>query len=283
MNDTMTLLDGSLVQHGPASDRVYLMKWGEDSGNGLPKQLHALARKEGYGKIIAKVPEDKAALLEGHGYVREAAIPDCLPDGTGWAFMSRFLDPGRSRIHKTQHLESILEKALESSNRYMLPKLPERAVLRPLGPEDAQDMVQVFRKVFDSYPFPVYDPDYLRKTMAEHILYFGIEVDGRLAAVASCETDPAGGTVEMTDFAVLPEFRGKGFALLLLFRMEREMRLLGFRTLYTIARAGSYGMNIAFARMGYSYGGRLANNTQIGGQIESMNIWHKTLEKLPEK
>ncbi|MFH1725408.1 MAG: putative beta-lysine N-acetyltransferase, partial [Elusimicrobiota bacterium] len=50
----------------------------------------------------------------------------------------------------------------------------------------------------------------------------------------------------------------------------------------TIARAVSFGMNIAFARVGYSFGGTLWNNTNISGNIESMNIWHKRLDRGPE-
>jgi len=46
---------------------------------------------------------------------------------------------------------------------------------------------------------------------------------------------------------------------------------------YTIARALSAGMNVTFARAGYDYGGTLTNNTNICGQIESMNVWYKPL------
>jgi hypothetical protein len=36
-------------------------------------------------------------------------------------------------------------------------------------------------------------------------------------------------------------------------------------------------MNITFAKLGYRYGGRLINNTNISGSIESMNVWYKSL------
>jgi hypothetical protein len=36
-------------------------------------------------------------------------------------------------------------------------------------------------------------------------------------------------------------------------------------------------MNITFARAGYRYAGTLVNNTQICGQLESMNVWYKPL------
>jgi beta-lysine N6-acetyltransferase len=36
-------------------------------------------------------------------------------------------------------------------------------------------------------------------------------------------------------------------------------------------------MNKTFAALGYRYGGTLVNNTQICGDLESMNVWHKPL------
>ena len=81
----------------------------------------------------------------------------------------------------------------------------------------------------------------------------------------------------MTDFAVLPKYRGHQLALHLLHEMEIHMIDAGYRLLYTIARAASYGMNTTFARAHYHYGGTLINNTQISGSIESMNIWYKEL------
>ena len=36
-------------------------------------------------------------------------------------------------------------------------------------------------------------------------------------------------------------------------------------------------MNITFAKAGYTYGGRLINNTNISGQIESIKVWYREL------
>jgi hypothetical protein len=36
-------------------------------------------------------------------------------------------------------------------------------------------------------------------------------------------------------------------------------------------------MNITFAKNGYEYAGTLKNNTNISGNIESMNVWYKHL------
>jgi putative beta-lysine N-acetyltransferase len=112
--------------------------------------------------------------------------------------------------------------------------------------------------------------------------FFGGWEGGELVAAASMEPGGAPGAVEMTDFATLPSHRGEGLATVLLSRMEDAAREARERVAFTIARAVSFGMNITFARRGYRFSGTLVNNTQIGGAIESMNVWYKMLSSDPE-
>ena len=121
-----------------------------------------------------------------------------------------------------------------------------------MKPVDADAMAGLYRQVFETYPFPIHDPEYLRSTMDSHVRYFGIRDEaGRLTALASAEMDCSAGNVEMTDFATLAECRGKGLASILLAHMEKEMAKAGIDTAYTIARAHATGMNIVFARQGF--------------------------------
>jgi putative beta-lysine N-acetyltransferase len=148
---------------------------------------------------------------------------------------------------------------------------------RPARPADAEAMAHLYRLVFASYPFPIHDPEYLRRTMAENVCYYGFWENGRPVALASAEMDIGAGSAEMTDFATHPECRGGGRATQLLAALEREMAQRQIKTLYTIARAVSFGMNLTFAKLGYRYGGTLPRNTQIAGELECMNIWFKGL------
>ncbi|MFA9397978.1 MAG: hypothetical protein ACERKV_06920 [Clostridiaceae bacterium] len=81
----------------------------------------------------------------------------------------------------------------------------------------------------------------------------------------------------MMDFAVLKEYRGYGFARYLLNQMENELKTLNVKLAYTIAKAKSEGMNITFTKNIYTYAGTLINNTDIAGQIESMNVWYNNI------
>ena len=150
--------------------------------------------------------------------------------------------------------------------------------IRFCHPEDASEMSQVFRSVFETYPFPIFDAEYLTTVMKnKQACYFCIEKDQQINAIAASEIDPDHKGVEMTDFATLPEYRGQGLAGILLENMERAMVGKGLKTAFSIARALSPAMNILFASKGYAFGGTLVNNTNISGRIESMNVWYKPL------
>jgi len=132
--------------------------------------------------------------------------------------------------------------------------------------------------VFETYPFPIQDPTHLRGEMEAGTRYFAVWEAGVPVAASAMEPGGAPGSVEMTDFATLPSCRGKGYATRLLTFMDEVAGRTGTRIAFTIARAVSFGMNITFARRGYAFGGTLVNNTQIGGSIESMNVWYKSLQ-----
>jgi len=154
---------------------------------------------------------------------------------------------------------------------------PDGLLLREAGPEDAESLAACYDTVFESYPFPIQEPAHLVEEMEGGTRFFTAWDGEHLVAASSMEPGGADGTVEMTDFATLPEYRGRKLATRLLAIMDHLGRMSGERVAYTIARARSYGMNITFARRGYRYGGTLANNTQISGTIESMNVWYRLL------
>jgi len=266
------------LQHGPLSQRIYLMKLGTAEPISLMGELKALAQKNDYTKIFAKVPQSKVKAFLDEGYLMEAQIPDFFKGQDAACFLAYYLDQARQIPRSIKELESVLALAQGNQRPSPTPMQSNPSLtLRPCTAQDAPAMSQLYKQVFPSYPFPIDDPGYIRKTMKTHIQYYAFESKGQLVALSSAEMDQTQQNVEMTDFATLPRWRGKGLAVQLLTFMETQMKAQGMTTAYTIARAISAGMNITFARMGYNYNGRLINNTHISGQIESMNVWSKPL------
>jgi putative beta-lysine N-acetyltransferase len=245
---------------------------------GIVGKLDSLAARKGYTKLFAKVPAEAEAYFVSQGYLREASIPGFYQGKEDALFLGKYLDPSRAEPGNREELAEVRALA-EARSRKGTEKceLPFGFSMLSCAPENAEAMSRVYQTVFPSYPFPIHDPGYLKETMRSHVDYFGILRDGELVALSSAEMDIKGSNVEMTDFATLAKYRGRGLAGFLLQEMEKEMKLREMRTAYTIARAVSPGMNITFSRRGYFYGGTLVNNTQISGRIESMNIWYKWL------
>ncbi|ABV36427.1 GCN5-related N-acetyltransferase [Shewanella sediminis HAW-EB3] len=291
--DTCDLLEGASIQYGPNSSRVYLMSMKQGEPTCLPAAMYQLAKAQGYGKLIAKVRQCESEHFFNHGFTEEARLPGYYPaigqsEGVGECaganvgeeagedalLLGAYLDSERQIDTKTAEHEKVL--TLARNNLSKVTPAPDWQVI-PLDEVYVEEMAHMYREVFPSYPFPIHEAGYLRETMSDNVSYFGIKHQGRLIALASAEQDLDNMAVEMTDFATSPEFRGQQLAAALLNKMESCMEQLGFRQAFTIARAGSVGMNRTFAKHGYHYQGRLINNTQISGQIESMNIWSKPL------
>jgi putative beta-lysine N-acetyltransferase len=276
LKDKIKEYQGSTIQHGPYNDRIYLMRLADHASADFPRQLISLAETKGYAKIFAKVPKDASADFMQVGFEKEAEIPGFFTGRTSALFLGYYLNNARKQEDDVARLENILHIA-EDKQKTAVPPPDSRFRLCQCLEGDVSEMAAIYDQTFASYPFPIHEPAYLLETMQTHVAYFGAEIDGKLAALASAEMDREAANVEMTDFATLPEQAGNNLSLHLLHRMEKAMLEQNISTAYTIARAASPAMNITFARAGYIFAGRLKNNTNISGSIESMNVWYKPL------
>lgn len=280
MIDQIEKIGKSVIQHGSLNRRVYLMKLASSDFPAILENIESLAQSQRYTKIFSKVPAWAYAGLRNRGYVQEAFIPAFYEGEGDVFFMSRFIDPDRALVSENDRtfLGDYLQKALlRRSQHKAIPKIREGFHIRVCTTWDSETLASLYKKVFQSYPFPIHDPAYIQKTMKSHIVYFGVFHQDRLVAASSAEMDLKSRNAEMTDFATLHKYRGNSLSSALLQVMEQEMKKRDMATFYTIARALSAGMNITFAKHGYRFSGTLVNNTNISGKIESMNVWYKRL------
>jgi len=267
----------SLVQHGHCNNRVYVMKLSPGDIPEIIRLADDLARKERYSKIFVKVPESSVDVFTDAGYVTEATVPFFYRGMEPAVFMAKYPDMERKEVHNATIIADVLSAAFGYSGERGSQDLPQGFSLMPAHTGDAKEIAALYRTVFKTYPFPVFDPDYIRESMQGQVRYFIIRKSHLLVAVASSEVDAESRNMEVTDFATDPPFGGMGFAGILLRAMETAMAKEGIQLAYTIARAGFWPINAVFARAGYRYGGLLPNNTNICGSIESMNVWYKKL------
>ncbi len=281
--DSIEKLQNSVIQHGPSSSRIYLMKLKKEDHPSIIPALLELAATNHYGKIFAKIPAWAEKEFLSQGFHREASVPGFYNTETDALFMAHFLTKERASVGAD--MQAVIEENITLSQRKST--LAQRDVaaeappfaLRRLTPDDADALTKLYGMVFESYPFPIFEREYIIHTMdIDSIAYYGaFNAAGKLVAASSAEIDKVSFNAEMTDFATHPDSRGYSIALHLLRLMEDDMKKRGLKVLYTIARALSAGMNVTFGRAGYEFTGTLINNTNISGSIESMNVWYKRL------
>jgi putative beta-lysine N-acetyltransferase len=276
-SDVVQQIGKSTIQHGHLNKRIYVMRLSREDMPDIIRPLDELARKEGYSKIFIKVPEFSAAVFTEAGYIIEATVPYFYQGEETAIFIAKYFDQRRKQVADPETVADVLSVAFGYSLKDYHPQLPAGFSLVHAHPGDAKEIAALFSSVFETYPFPIFNPDFIAGSMKDGIRYFCIHQSKRIAAVASCEINADAQNAEMTDFASDPRFQGKGLAGNLLHAMEREMKKEDIRLAYTIARAASHSINVTFARAGYQYGGVLPNNTNICGSLESMNVWYKKL------
>lgn len=275
MIDKIEKLGYSTIQHGKHNNRIYGIKIDARDMPGLISKLNELAEMKGYSKIFIKCQASFLPDFIAEGYMVEGFIPLFFKKKTDCFFVSKFLNKKRETVpsEDLRNFGNLLKTSATGTNNSLFKFEIER-----LGIEDSDAISEIFRQIFETYPFPVHQPSYIKHTIQENTTwYFGVKNGAHLIGISSAELDFDSRNAEMTDFGVLPEYRGNNIACRLLNRMEQEMKAIDIKTLYTIARLKETGMNKTFLKSGYKFSGILINNTNISGNTESMNLFYKQI------
>jgi putative beta-lysine N-acetyltransferase len=197
--------------------------------------------------------------------------------GSDAHFFSKFYMPERKKndhwitedgmIHSIYQLDTSIQKAYP----------PKAYELRLADESCAAELSTLYRQVFQIYPTPLYDPEYVKKTMRDGTIYYVFFLEGKIVSAASAEINSFYKNAELTDCATLTEHRKYGLMKIILQELEMELKRKGIFCAYSIARSLSFGMNAVLFQLGYSYRGRLMNNCYIYDKLENMNMWVKNL------
>ncbi len=175
MCDVVEKLGKSVIQHGKSNDRIYLMKLDKSNYPTIIKDMNAIAGKNEYTKIFAKVPEWAVEGFLEAGFIKEADIPGFYDGVTNVYFCSMFIDYARAFLDseaKSTVMQNI-KLALSKQNKPLRIQKNHSFNIKILTEDDIANLTELYSKVFKSYPFPIFDNDYIKKTMQENIVYFG--------------------------------------------------------------------------------------------------------------
>lgn len=256
----------------PYNSRVKLIRHQGDPAIAA-SALYNAAKSFDFGKAIAFVTEKNRA-----GFSRlfreEGRIPGYFSGKDAYC-MAAYANLRRSIPHDRQKANEILKGAQNKkvNHRQKSPFPIRRATMA-----DIKTLAAFYGTIFQkSYPTPVSDPEYLRKVITGSSVFVLMEDREQLCGAASLEVDVNNRSAEVTDCAVLPDYRGLGALQALVNSLEEEARRLELISLYSLSRALLPGINMVLATAGYRWYGRMVNNCRICGGFEDMNIWQKFL------
>lgn len=226
-------------------------------------------------KVIVKVRREHVPLFLEKGFRLEGVFSHYFLGSDAYG-MSLFLTEDRMNssywLEEDKIVASIQAKEMKKDQGTW----QDEYVMRKADPKDIHKLAKLYDTVFETYPTPMNEPDYIQKVMAEGTVFYVVEHDGHIVSAASAEINALYGHAELTDCATLPSYRKLGFMHHLILALEKELQSMHIYVFYSLARALSYGMNQVFYQLGYTYTGRFQNNCYIFDKIEDMNLWVKT-------
>ncbi|MCC3357197.1 putative beta-lysine N-acetyltransferase [Bacillus sp. REN16] len=250
----------------------------EHRGNlfSLLEEVHQIAVQHSFEKIICMAKYEDLCDFMASGFMIEAMIQKYFI-GSDAYFVTKYYTNERRNSEKWLEEDKIINDILRKPRENKL--TDTHFLIRKATPGDAEQLATLYDTVFQIYPTPLNNPDYIQQVMKDSTIFYVVEDNGVIVSSASAEVNSTFYNAELTDCATLDAYRKHGLMKKLLMQLEKELMNNGIYCAYSIARALSYGMNKSFYQLGYSYTGRLTNNCYIFDKIEDMNVWVKDLSR----
>lgn len=264
------------------SQRIRVSYYEGNNVAGLVQRLCDLAEANNFDKIIITPSERDWQAFLNHGFVLEAVIKYYLLGKNAYV-MSKFRSQDRLISQSLMDEILLVEKLMATPPRTEIRVLDEGYECRLAIKSDIPELAKLYSEIFESYPSPLSHEEYLQTVFQKMNLFAVITHNKKIIAAASAELNPAHKAAELTDCATLKSYRGNGFMMVILEKLQAELVSRDYICGYTMARARSFGMNMVFYNLGYEFMGRLINNCDIYGAYEDMNIWVRDLRKFKAK
>lgn len=240
------------------------------------EKAEELARRHQAEKLIIKARSEDFLHLFEKGLQPEAVV-DRYFLGSDAHFFSKYYTVERKKNDHWITEDGMIHSIYQLDGSFDKPFPPKEYELKKADESCAEELSGLYREVFQIYPTPLHDPDYVKKTMKEATVYYVFFHQGKIVSAASAEVNSFYKNAELTDCATLKEHRKYGLMKIILRELEGELKQQGIYCAYSIARSLSYGMNAVLYQLGYKYRGRLMNNCYIYDKLENMNMWVKNL------
>ncbi|WP_246941815.1 putative beta-lysine N-acetyltransferase [Bacillus pinisoli] len=243
----------------------------------IANEMITLATQHQYSKAIIYARREHVHVYVEKGFLLEAIFEGFYNGSHAYA-LTMYFDQERKQNNQWMKEDEILHKVIKTGvSSESKQELPKDCVLRKAEINDAEALKELYSNVFEIYPTPLNDPNYIKKLIKTDSIFYLIEKESKLISAASANLDRLYHNAEISDCATLPEYRKHGIMKHLIIHLEEELRHEKIFCAYSMARSLSYGMNAALQQLRYKYKGRMTNNCYIYNKLEDMNVWVKDL------
>lgn len=261
----------------PFSKRVRVDDLQGDSEKGI-KKAEEIANVYNSEKLIVKSRGEQMISLIEKGFQIEGVV-DKYFKGSDCYFLCKYYSVDRRNNSYLLKEDEILRNVRLLGQREDDFGRIEPYTMKQIEKKDADKLAELYQEVFQVYPTPLTEPDYIRKTIKEGTIYYAYYLNDQFVSAASAEVNSYYMNAEITDCATLTAHRKHGLMKWLITELENELLRRGVFCSYSLSRALSFGMNGALYQLGYRYRGRLMNNCLIYNKLENMNVWVKDLSQ----
>ena len=272
---TLDLDDGDEVEAADDrySDRIRCDHPDTRAGRALGEALLEAALKYGRGRVVLLCHSALSQELHASGLTLEATMPGFYSGERDCAVMGAAPDEARSRLANPEEVKKVdllVQRPWEPKDR------PDVGTRRAV-PADAPEIAKLIAATFEHYPTPSGVPEYIAGQIEAGVPFRAVWEGGEVVACASADLVRVARTAELTDCATRPDQRGRGLMQAILLDLMDDLREMNYPTAFTLARANTPGVNIAFARLGFKFRGCQIQSCRIGGGMEDMNVWSRRL------
>ncbi|OPJ64428.1 putative beta-lysine N-acetyltransferase [Clostridium oryzae] len=243
------------------------------------KRIIHFSSKQHLGKIICNCDGETSIFFRDAKFKLEGTIEGYFKGKDAFC-MSYFIHKEREICNDHVRKDSLLRRSVNVKNAYTHSIYNSKYCIRNANEDDIDEMAELFSKTFSTYPYPIYDKEYLRRTINKQVLYKIAVYDKKVIGIASAIMDKNNLNAEIADCATYPLYRCKGILSNIVYSLEEDLKNKGFITLFSLSRATNISMNIVLSKYNYKFGGRLINNCNICGTFEDMNIWFKDIRNI---
>lgn len=278
MFETIENIDGALVYHGNMHNRIYFSEADNVNLDNLLQKMKDLAEMKRYEKILGKASEKGLNVLKSKGFIVEAKIPGLYNGSVDGYFLADYTNKQRhvndEKIMKTIATVKTIAEAANKPNTDSHFLMPENLDIKELSSADFHLLEDLHQKAYKYHPHQIKDATYFSKLKDLNHQFYGLFQDGELLVSAILAVNSSESNMEIVDFITHPNYRGQNLSYFLVQEIKQQMDDLKCKTVYTMVRATSYGLNITFSKHGFLLAGTLTNNCKVLDTMESMNVWY---------